>query len=204
MSEKTTGSHQPTSRWRTTGKRALTVLLCSVMGFCSGIGLTSCDDAEFKYSNFHCNFVLNNMQHQDATLASAMNPFAKGIFCRITFQMKSGAKYFIFENTNGDRSEKIFNAEDERNHSEQRIGMNNGLIVGYSAYDDVFFAYDNQCPQCFDYNALPVRNYPLSFSGNDIVKCANCKREFALSISGNGLTRYDATTTGPLGLLHVH
>ena len=104
----------------------------------------------------------------------------------------------------GDRSEKIFNGEDELRKSDQHIGMNNGLIVGYSAYDDVFLAYDNQCPQCFDYNALPVRNYPLSINSNGIAKCNNCKREFALSNEGNGMTRYRANTTGPFGILNVN
>lgn len=176
----------------------LAVLVCAASLF------VSCGETEFKYTNFHCNFMLNNMQHQDATLASAMNINAKGIFCRISYQIKSGAKYFVFENTNGDRSEKIFNGEDELRKSDQHIGMNNGLIVGYSAYDDVFLAYDNQCPQCFDYNALPVRNYPLSINSNGIAKCNNCKREFALSNEGNGMTRYRANTTGPFGILNVN
>ena len=92
----------------------IVILLYAVILF------SSCDDADFKYSNFHCNFMLNNFQHQDATLATAMNSFSKGVFCRITYQMKSGAKYYVFENTLGDRTEKIFNAEDEQNHNEQR------------------------------------------------------------------------------------
>ena len=35
------------------------------------------EDAGYRYSNYHCNLTLDNGTHQDATLATAMNPMAK-------------------------------------------------------------------------------------------------------------------------------
>ena len=93
--------------------------------------------------------------------------------------------------------------------------MNNGLIVGYGNLSDDgsgyhFYAFDAQCPVCFNYNAIPMRSYPLSLSGSGIATCANCKREFNLNTGGNcinntgKMTTYRATTAGPFGFLFIN
>lgn len=176
------------------------------MLFACSFGLamfSSCGDEQFTFSSYRNNLTIDNSLHQDATLASAMNPNAKGIFCRISFSLVSGAKKFVFENNHGVKTDKNFTAIDERLQSEHHIGMNNGLIVGFGIYGSTFFAYDNQCPNCFDYNVLPLRNYPLTMQSTGIAACSNCKREYDLNVEGNGLTRYRAYTTGPFGTLHV-
>lgn len=30
----------------------------------------------------------------------------------------------------------------------------------------IFYAYDAECPNCFDLNALPMRSYPLTVTGD--------------------------------------
>ena len=174
---------------------------------------TACQDESFTFSTYRNNLTIDNSIHQDPVLAGAMNAFSKGIFCRITFSQKTGVKKFIFEDNHGNRSEKPFNAVDERLQSQNHLGMNNGLIVGFTTFGssapgtaaggDAFVAYDNQCPDCFRYDELPLRNFPLSLHGNGMASCDNCRRKYDLNVVGNGLTRYRATTTGSHGILHV-
>lgn len=172
------------------------------------------EDAGYRYSNYHCNLTLDNSTHQDATLATAMNPLAKGVFCKIGFALRGGASYYVFQNNQGMSSVSIFNAIDERLQNQNRIGMNQGLIVGYGSLDDpaVFYAFDAECPNCFNPNALPMRSYPLTVSGDGMATCAHCKAAYNLNTGGNlvrgtgvsYLTNYRCNTTGPYGLLRVY
>lgn len=175
----------------------------------------ACDSDDYTYSDFHCNLYIDNGTHQDATLASAMNPLSPGVFCRISYDAAS--RSYAFSSNQGMSSTSVFNAEDTRRGNEGKIGMSNGLIVGYGnlstttsgAYE--FYAFDVQCPNCFDYNAIPMRSYPLTMSSAGIATCANCKRQYNMNTGGNctndsgkGMTLYRATTTGALGVLFVN
>ena len=59
--------------------------------------------------------------------------------------------------------------------------------MGYGNLDTPapFFAYDGECPHCFDYNAIPLKSYPLSVNSAGIAQCKNCKRAFNLNTGGN-------------------
>ena len=185
-------------------KRFYRRLLPVVMVLCmAALGMGSCSDDEKTFSNYHPNLTLDNAVHLDATLATAMDIVSPGVWCHISTTLRSGAYYFLFTNNQGLTSESIFNAIDTRQESQLRIGMYNGLIVGFSIYGDGFYAYDAQCPDCFDYNALPLRNYPLTLNGVGTAKCDKCGRTFDLNQWPNGLTRYQASTSGPFGLLRV-
>ena len=175
--------------------------------------LVSCGNEEFPYSNYSCNLTIDNSKHLDHTLNSAMNPNSKGIFCKISHKISSGALYFIFKNNQGLASESIFNAIDQRLQAQRHLGMNNGVIVGYGNPSDPapFYAYDAECPNCFDHNAIPMKSYPLNMNGNGIATCAKCMRQYNMNTGGNcinntgkGLTRYRATTTGANGRLHIY
>ena len=181
--------------------------------------LTACTGDDNTYSNFHCNLYIDNSVHQDATLQSAMNPMAPGTFCLIKYTASPTPTY-NFTSNQGQHSTSPFNAIDTQRGNTRRIGMNNGLYVGYANLlpdlngSYAFVAYDAQCPNCFDYNQLPLRNYPLTGNSAGIATCANCKRQYDLNNGGNcrnskaagdkGLTRYRATTSGPLGMLYVN
>ena len=185
-------------------RAAVIVVLLALMG-CSG--------GHFKYSSFHPNFTIDNARHLDQTLNSAMNPTAKGVFCMITFRVSAGAKYFVFTNNQGLSTQKIFNAVDERLQSQTHLGQNGGLIVGYGNLSEPaeFYAYDAECPNCFDPSAIPVRSYRLTMDANGLAHCSHCNRQYNMNTGGNvtnntgrGLTAYRATTTGPNGILHVY
>lgn len=171
------------------------------------------EDVGYEYSNYHCNLGLDNSTHLDPTLASAMNATSPGVFCTISYSY-SNAFYYVFSSNQGQKTTSIFNAIDQRMDNQQRMGRNNGLIVGFGNLDNpaIFYAYDAECPNCYNPSALPVRSYKLSVSSSGIATCANCKRSYNLNTggnivagsTGNLLERYRATTTGPNGLLHVY
>ncbi len=174
--------------------------------------LTGCGDAQNEFSSAPCYVQVDNSKHQDATLASAMNPSSPGVFCIVSRQSKAGATYFAFSNNVGQSSTSIYNAIDKR--LTLVFGLNNGVIVGYGNLSSpaVFYAYDVECPNCFNPQALPVKSRPLKLSSNGIATCAVCKREYNLNnggviAKGDGgkkLTRYRCATSGPFGVLQVN
>jgi hypothetical protein len=91
------------------------------------------------------------------------------------------------------------------------MGYKQGLIIGRT-YSGVLRAYDLQCPNCFNPNALPLRNHTLTVSGTGIASCKDCHREYNLNTGGNivagdtgtMLKPYRASNTGPNGLLRVY
>lgn len=186
--------------WKYKGRTVVRLLLsCGAAAWL----LASCGEEQPEFSNFHHNLTYDNQTHLDATIASAMDPVSTGTWCHLSTTMQGGAHYFVFANNQGLTSSVIFNAIDMRQQSYNHMGMNNGLIIGSSIYGDGFFAFDAQCPDCFDYNAIPVRNYPLDIAQDGMATCGNCRRSFNLNKWPNGLTRYRATTTGAYGVLHV-
>ena len=171
---------------------------------------SSCGEAEFEYSSAPCYLIIDNSLHHDATLASALTQYS-GIYVTITITTKSGARYFSFTNNVGKHTESIFNAYDERRSL--LLGYNGGLIVGFgNSVDGILYAYDRECPNCFDPNMLPLKSRPLSVSENGIAKCGYCKRQYDLnnggfiSYGGKGkkLTRYSCHATGAYGILTVN
>lgn len=174
----------------------------------------SCNDDGYEYSDYHCNLSIDNSVHLDPTLSSAMNAMSPGVFCKISYKIGNGAKYFIFESNQNASSESIFNAIDERLENEKRIGLYNGLVVGFGNLDNpaVFFAYDLQCPNCFNPDAIPLKNRQLTISNSGMASCGTCHRQYNMNTGGNiisgdkgnGMTRYRASTTGANGVLHVY
>ncbi len=177
--------------------------------------LASCGADDNTYSSLRLAIYIDNSTHQDATLATAMNPASPGVFCHISYEASS--RSFLFASNQGQQSRSRLNAKETEMGFYSRIGMNNGIIVGYGnlstgtsgAY--TFYAFDAQCPNCFDYNAIPVKSYPLTMNTVGIATCANCKRQYNMNTGGNctndsgkGLTTYRSSTTGALGYLVIN
>ena len=173
--------------------------------------LSACGGVENEYSDIRCYCIINNGNHQDPTLASAMNAAAPGVFCKIRTTYQSGASYFSFENNQGLSSQSRFDGEDQRRSV--IVGLNNSLIVGFSnsSIPAKFYAFDGECPNCFDYSAIPVRSHPLEMTTDGLARCNTCHRTYALNnngvvSSGDGgkkLTPYHSSCTGPYGVLSV-
>ncbi|MBR1469075.1 MAG: hypothetical protein IJ605_03030 [Prevotella sp.] len=170
---------------------------------------TSCGDVQSEFSTKPCYFVLDNAVHNDAILAAAMTPNS-GVFTTVTQTMRDGARYFRFTSNQGTSSETIFNAIDQRRTL--HLGMNNGLIVGYgNQTDHIFYAYDRECPNCFDDARVPIQSHALQTTSNGMAVCNTCHREYDMNygghiVKGDGgkkLERYPASTSGPYGELKV-
>lgn len=192
-------------------KKVFRIIMLAMTGLLSAALFVACGDVESEFSTAPCALYFDNQTHHDATLAQAMTPFS-GIFVTITTTSKSGAQYFVFTNNQGSSSQVVFDAKDkQRQQAGQLIlGLNGAIIVGYG-FSETFYAYDRECPNCFDSNALPLRSYPLKVNSAGIASCSNCHRTYDLNnggviVSGNGgkkMTRFHAATTGANGLLIV-
>lgn len=173
--------------------------------------LGACANATDEYCRRPCYVVIDNSKHLDATLATALNPMSPGIFCMIQKTQKSGADYYHCNNNQGLSSDIKWNAIDQKITS--IVGMNNGIIVGFGNldYPAIFYAYDRECPNCFNPDAIPVKSKPLTMNEKGHATCNVCKRVYDLNnrgfiISGETgvpLERYPATTSGPYGTLAV-
>lgn len=176
----------------------------------------ACSSDDYTYSSYHCNLLINNATHNDATLATAKNMASPGVFCKISYN--NSKKAYIFTNNQGQTSSTpISQDEQTRLANGSRVGLNNGLIVGYGNLSSTdtggytLYAFDAECPNCFDFNAIPLRSYPLTMTTAGIAKCTHCNREYNMNTGGNcinntgkGLTTYRAASSGALGTLTVN
>lgn len=170
---------------------------------------TSCGDVQREFSTKPCYFVFDNAVHNDAIIAATMTPYS-GVFTIVTQTMHDGARYFRFTSNQGTSSEAIFNAIDQRRTL--LLGMNNGLIIGYGKQTDpIFYAYDRECPNCFDDARVPIQSHPLRTTSSGMAVCDMCHREYDMNygghiVKGDGghkMERYSASTSGPNGELKV-
>ena len=177
--------------------------------------LLACN-AENEYSSQPCYFAYQNANYLDETLATAMNPQSRGVFCQISESRSGGVTYLNFTNNQGLTSQKKETAlEQQTNYV---IGVNNGIIVGFQTLNDTpnggFAAYDLQCPNCVRrHSSYTNPRYRLTMSTSGIATCSSCGKHYDMNNRGViqdgeaddvNLTQYVATTTGPFGYLLVH
>ncbi len=178
--------------------------------------LLSACNVENEYSSQPCYFAYQNANYLDETLATAMNPQSRGVFCQISETHSGGVTYLNFTNNQGLTSQKKETAlEQQTNYV---IGVNNGIIVGFQTLNDTpnggFAAYDLQCPNCVRrHSGYTNPRYRLTMSTSGIATCSSCGKHYDMNNRGViqdgeaddvNLTQYVATTTGPFGYLLVH
>ena len=152
--------------------------------------LSSCGDrVDYEYSSRSYPFLLSiTIRIKTPILASALNSMSPGVYCVIRYSYVSGRHSFSFENNQGLRSGSPvwFDGIDLRLESWKHVGQNNGLIVGYGNLDvpAPLYAYDLQCPNCFQPNVLPLRSYELKMSSDGFATCTNCHRKYNLNTGG--------------------
>jgi uncharacterized Zn-finger protein len=177
--------------------------------------LLACN-ADNEYSSQPCYFAYQNSNYLDETLATAMNPQSRGVFCQISESRSSGVTYLNFKNNQGLTSQKKETALEQQ--TAYVIGLNNGIIVGFQTLNDTpnggFAAYDLQCPNCVRrHDSYTNPKYWLTMSSSGIATCSKCGKHYDMNNRGViqdgeaddvNLTQYVATTTGPYGYLLVH
>ena len=194
-------------------KKVFGIIMLAMTGLLSAALFVACGDVESEFSTAPCALYFDNQTHNDVTLFAAMTPLS-GIFVTITTTSRSGAQYFVFTNNQGSSSQVVFDAKDkQRQQAGQLIlGLNGAIIVGYGfSTSQTFYAYDRECPNCFDSNALPLHSYPLKVNNIGIASCSNCHRTYDLNnggiiASGSGgkmIKPYPSVTTGAYGVLSV-
>lgn len=183
-------------------QRMMKTLLATAALLCA----TACSDG-FTYTTYPCYLVIDNSVHQNNTLAAAMTAASPGVFC--TIKSNETKKKYLFSNNMGQSSETAFTAIDLR--QTRSIGMNNAVVVGFGSLTAEFYAYDLECPACYDPDAVPNRSKPLTIKSDGTATCNVCQRTFNLNTGGNctseagvkNMTRYRANTSGPFGTLAV-
>ena len=191
------------------------LVLCIVFFTLHSSLFTSCK-ADDEYSTHACRFSYNNMIHNDATLASALDFNSRGIFCLISEKTRAGARYLVFESNVGMQSQQIETAEEVE--AKFILGLNNGIIVGFQTLNTEgpnggFVGYDVQCPNCVrHFNNTANPNYRVTMESSGIATCSKCGKKYDLNNGGivqngdegdSGLDKYVASTTGPFGVVSV-
>lgn len=164
--------------------------------------LSACT-TEFTYTDIPCRFVFNMNRHLiSPALQSAVG--GRGVYCKVTTTIKGGASYFHFQTNDGLEDDVPFIEEDKR--MTLILGSNGALWFGFSNidtdnngqpvfYEPVFYAYDAECPNCFDPSAIPVRSHPLQVASTGIATCPTCHRTYNMNTGGN---RQDGDPGAPL------
>lgn len=167
-----------------TGRPTVTarnILTAAVIGLVMSALFVSCSADDYEYSNHQCYLLLDNSTHLDATLSSALVQLSPGVFCRI---YTPGDSYFYFESNQGLSSKSAMNALDKQRT--MIIGVNNGsgIIVGYGTldYPATLYAFDRQCPNCYEETGLP--RYGLTMDDTGMATCSTCQRTYNMNNGG--------------------
>lgn len=179
-----------------------------VIGLLALFVLGGCGESEFEYSSHRVRLVYDNSLHLDATLSVSMNAMAPGTFCRVSVS----GNYFTFTNSHGQSSRQPMTSVEQQRLPILGVNNESGVIVGFGLLSDppVFYAYDAQCPNCYENDSRP--RYLLTMTSDGKAKCSRCGRTYDMNNSGiiidggpgEKLYRYHATTTGPNGILSVN
>ncbi len=178
--------------------------------------LVGCE-ADEEYSTHACRFSYNNMIHNDATLASAMDDKSRGVFCLISENTRGGVRYLLFENSAGMKSDPVVETAEEV-EAKFILGLNNGIIVGFQTLNTEgpnggFAGYDVQCPNCVNRTGNTANpNFRVTMESSGIATCSKCGKKYDMNNGGiilngeegdRGLDKYVASTTGPFGVVSV-
>ena len=179
------------------------------------MGLFMACGVDNKYNTYYpVNFVFFTNIYPTSALTRAVE--SPGMFCIVKPSSERGVTHLKLTPNQGkweatDLDLVMNTAIGNEKLSYNNMGAGKGLIIGHSNAFGLK-AFDLQCPNCFNPNALPLRNHTLTVSGTGIASCKDCHREYNLNTGGNivagdtgtMLKPYRASNTGPNGLLRVY
>lgn len=185
-------------------RTTILTILAAAMLF---IGCSKDAIVQSEYSNNEARYVMDfNYGHTSSRLFAALSPNSN-TFCIIS-QSSSNIGYTLNSRLYGDEEEHHEHIIEEILTRQSRLmGLNNGLIVGYSSLQDGgLYVFDQICPNCYQQNGLASMKYMVDFdseSAGTQVVCPTCKRYYGLlnggvvvkGESGQKLYRYRANFT---------
>ena len=160
-----------------------------------------------EYSSHQAYYVMDfQYGHTTSYLSGALN--SVNSFCMISVSTQnldgSTTPYKLYSMMYGTTTQEEVVTERPLTGSMRQLGLNNGLIVGRSSFQNgELYVFDRQCPNCF--NAYHyANNYAVNFKDANNVECANCHRTYGLlnggvvvaGDSGEKLFRYRASYNG--------
>ncbi len=163
----------------------------------------SCSDVGSEYSSHQCYFIFNGQYHTGSQLLAACSGYET--YAIVTTRTLSGSAYAVITQLYGQESttDNITTAS-ETNYSHV-LGLSNALIIGRSTLDQTLYAFDRQCPNCYEDTHLTQA--PLQWGDNSYtVKCNKCSRTYNLSgggviasgTAGSSLMRYRCSFDGTI------
>lgn len=162
-----------------------------------------------EYSSHQAYYVMDfQYGHTASYLSGALALNSVNSFCMISVSTQnldgSTTPYKLYSMMYGTTTQEEVVTERPLTGSMRQLGLNNGLIVGRSSFQNgELYVFDRQCPNCF--NAYHyANNYAVNFKDANNVECANCHRTYGLlnggvvvaGDSGEKLFRYHASYVG--------
>ncbi len=145
------------------------------------LSLASCQKAEEEYTTHECHFNFNCTYHNTSRLLDAVN--SNETFAIVSTKPLSQKTYSVVTSIYGTDDTEDHITTDLETQQRHVLGLSNGLIIGKSIMDQTLYAFDRQCPNCFE--ATNMTNAPLVWAGSgSMVKCNRCSRTYNLSNRG--------------------
>ena len=161
----------------------------------------SCQKAENEYTSSQCYFSFNASYHNASRLLSVVNAYETYAF--VYTQPLNGKAYRVVTDIYGTDATYDDITTAEETQRTRIVGLSNGLIIGRSSLDQTLYAFDRQCPNCYQQSGLTAA--PLQWASKSYtVKCTKCGREYSLANggvvsageTGSRLMRYRITFDG--------
>lgn len=162
------------------------------------LAVAGCGKVEDEFSTHQCYFHFNATIHNTSIIKNLCTSYE--YYGMVTKQPLSGKTFTLVTTLFSGEKQSDNITTDMETRESCILGLNNGLIIGFSQLNQVLYVFDRQCPNCFEETGST--NHPLSWGENDkTVKCNHCHRSYNLSNGGiceqgSKLYRYRATFTG--------
>ena len=173
------------------------------LSLCFIVCLSSCNSEDTIYREYQCYFLFDTQLHpQPCHLTSIIgNP---GQFCKIEASQEKGVRHLKTTRNYDGATQDVLLSTDRENQQRCTLGAGNCIIVGTSSYDNLFIAYEGQCPNCL--SQYGGTRYPLSWQNNgQQLHCSKCGRSYDVNNGtvvsdggGHQLYRYNAGFDGQI------
>lgn len=152
-----------------------------------GIGFLSifACSIEDDYSHDPCHFIFDTNIHITSLIRQAIDPHSSNVFVMVSYSsILSSNKVVGYNihtqlNSGKENPEKVTTAQEI--NTPYKLGIQNGLIIGWSSYNSKLYAYDALCPNCLEkgiFNKLTWGN------PNFYTTCKRCGRSYDLNNNG--------------------